>query len=761
MQKTVILILAIGLAMCVISQDTFTQDTKEGQMTHKTLTIPDILKIKSFSSRSRLQLSPDGEFLAYVVQDPHHKSSFQEKTTEYSIYLPTGTFVEHHSSAVWVTNIRTKETYKLGSDDGVDWAPRWSPDGRYLAFYSDRMGALQLWVWDKIKDKLRRISEKPVSALFGFESPQWTSDGKHLITKLRPEDIDISKLISPDTNPQTINVWETETDEQLPLKMKPDQFAHLKGDLGVFDFGTGDLSILTSGLYTTNMFLSPDNAAVAVMNLIGPEKLTTQEVVFELLLVPLDGTPVQRLATGIRSGSQIVSWAPDGKHLVYGHPDGLFLVSVQNGVQKNLTANLAENPRFLMRPLWSPSGASIFCGVNGHVWELATDGSNARKLTDGLGRGVFGVVAKRDTHIAWQSNKTQSICIQTHNYETKKGGFYFLNTTEGGTTCLFEEPLSIYSRVADEFDIISIGCGEKIVYRVQNATQPEEIWMLNTDTGKRQQVSDLNPHLHDLHFGDVRFIESKTAEGQLLRGVLMLPTNYEEGKRYPLVTWVYGGSNLSGYAYRFGLTSQINFQLLAARGYAVLGVDTPLKSHDPMTELSGLVLSAVDNVIEMGIADENRLGIIGYSYGGYSTVGLITQTNRFKAAVSGGGIYNLISHYGILSKQGSSYGIGWSEGGQGRMRGSLWEQRQRYIDNSPIFHLDKIETPVLIYCGEDKSDGWDYAQSGELFSGLRRLKKKATFVWYRGEGHSSITWRPEHRADCWERIIGWFEKHLN
>ena len=89
MQKTVILILAVGLAMCVISQDTFTQDTKEGQMTHKTLTIPDILKIKSFSSRSRLHLSPDGEFLAYVVQDPHHKSSFQEKTTAYSIYLPT------------------------------------------------------------------------------------------------------------------------------------------------------------------------------------------------------------------------------------------------------------------------------------------------------------------------------------------------------------------------------------------------------------------------------------------------------------------------------------------------------------------------------------------------------------------------------------------------------------------------------------------------------------------------------------------------
>lgn len=761
MQKTLALILAIGLAICVISQDTFTQDTKAGQTTHKTLTIPDILKIKSFSSRSRLQLSPDGEFLAYVVQDPHHKSSFQEKTTEYSRFLPTGVFIEHHSSAIWVTNISTKETYKLGSDDGVDWAPRWSPDGRYLAFYSDRMGAPQLWVWDKMENKVRRISEKPITAIFGFEAPQWTSDGKHLIAKLRPEDIDISKLISPDTNPQTINVWETETYEPSSLEGQADRLAYLKGDLGVFDFDTGDVSILTSELYTTNMFLSPDNAAVAVIDIIGTGELTAQEAIFELLLVPLDGTPVQRLATGIRSGSQIVSWAPDGKQLVYGHPDGLFLVSVQDGEQKNLTANLAENPRFSMRPLWSPSGTSIFCGFDGHVWELTTDGSNARKLTDGLvGRGVFGVVAKRDTHIVWQSNETQSICIQTHDPVTKKGGFYLLNSTEGGATCLFEEPLSIYGRLGDEFDIISVGHGGRIVYRAQDVTQPEEIWMFDTDTGKRQQVTDLNPHLRDLQFGEVRLVESKTAEGQLLQGVLMLPINYEEGKRYPLVTWVYGGRNLSGYAYRFGLARQINFQLLAACGYAVLGVDTPLKSNDPMIELSGLVLPAVDNVIEMGIADENRLGIIGYSYGGYSTVGLITQTNRFKAAVAGGGLYNLTSHYGILTKQGNSYGIGWSEGGQGRMRGSLWEQRQRYIDNSPIFHLDKVETPVLIYCGEGY-DSNDYTQSGELFSGLRRLKKKATFVWYRGEGHGSITWRAEHRADCWKRIIDWFEKHLN
>ena len=202
--------------------------------------------------------------------------------------------------------------------------------------------------------------------------------------------------------------------------------------------------------------------------------------------------------------------------------------------------------------------------------------------------------------------------------------------------------------------------------------------------------------------------------------------------------------------------AEINFQLLAAQGFAVLGVDLPLESNESLKDMSESVLSIVDEVIEIGIADTNRLGIMGFSYGGYCTVGIITETTRFKAAICGGGLYNLTSVYGRLSKQGQSGSIGWAEGGQGRMRGSLWEQRQRYIDNSPIFHLDKVETPLFIYCGEGFGD-FDYAQSGELFSGLRRLNKKATFAWYRGEGHHPLGWHPEHQADCWKRIIDWLK----
>ncbi len=720
----------------------------------------EILKMRSLSYRSQMQLSPDGEWLAYVVIDPERKSSFEQQSAESSYHQPTGALTENHCHAVWVTNIKTKESHKLGADTGVDWAPRWSPDGHSLAFYSDRMGAPNLWIWDKVEKKLRQLSEKPMSATHGLEVPQWTSDGKHIITKLRPEDIDLTTIISTETSPQAINVWHTDSEEQSYLEEVSEQFAWIKGDLGVFDIDTGEVSIPTRGLYTRNITLSPDGTTVAVLNLIIGEQLTSQEHLFELLLVPLDGKPAQSLATNISEEVLFVSWSPDGQKLIYADQSGLHLVSIQDGEQKNITENIEEKLRFFARPLWTPAGDSFFCGIDGNIWEFAADGSNPRKLTEELDRPIIGLVAKGNTHVVWQSSDAAAICVQTHERETKKDGFYLVNTAAARATCLFEEPISVTSRIADEFDLKVVGYDAQIVYRSQDATHPEEIWTYDIDAKQQQQVTELNPHLRDLQFGEVRFVEAKTEKGERLRGALMLPANYEEGKRYPLVTWIHPGMPPSRLIYSFGLFDYvINFQLLAARGFAVLGIDLPPKSDMWLKELPEYVLPAIDKVVEMGVADTNRLGIMGYGSGGYCSAGLITQTNRFKAAVCGGGFYNLIQVYGDLSKRGESRGIDWVEG-RLQIGGSLWEQRKQYIDNSPLFHLDKVETPVLIYCGEGYN-GYDYTQSGELFSGLRRLKKEASFAWYRSEGHIVTNWRPEHRADCWERIVDWFEKHLN
>jgi len=174
-----------------------------------------------------------------------------------------------------------------------------------------------------------------------------------------------------------------------------------------------------------------------------------------------------------------------------------------------------------------------------------------------------------------------------------------------------------------------------------------------------------------------------------------------------------------------------------------------------MQDLAKTVLPAVDKTIEMGIADPDRLGVMGASYGGYSTLALIVQTERFKAAVMDVGFGSLTSMYGALLKNGNALGTSWAEEGQGRMGGPPWQFPERYVQNSPAFFLNKIETPLLISQG-----GMDVSpfQADEIFVGLRRLGKRVVYVRYEYEGHGVE--HPSNRIDYWNRILEWFASNL-
>jgi dipeptidyl aminopeptidase/acylaminoacyl peptidase len=145
-------------------------------------------------------------------------------------------------------------------------------------------------------------------------------------------------------------------------------------------------------------------------------------------------------------------------------------------------------------------------------------------------------------------------------------------------------------------------------------------------------------------------------------------------------------------------------QLFATRGYAVLLPDSPQEPGTPMADLAKTVLPGVNKVIEMGIADPNKLGVMGQSNGGYSTMALIVQTKRFKAAMEADGMADLIGMYGEMDQAGSAYGTPNLEHGQNRLGGTPWEVRERYIENSPIFYLDRVETPLLILHGAEDTE---------------------------------------------------------
>jgi dipeptidyl aminopeptidase/acylaminoacyl peptidase len=299
------------------------------------------------------------------------------------------------------------------------------------------------------------------------------------------------------------------------------------------------------------------------------------------------------------------------------------------------------------------------------------------------------------------------------------------------------------------------------------------IWRYSQATQETTEVMSANTFVRDVAIGEMRRFEYRGLDGQPLQGWVLLPADYQPGKRYPLFCWVYAGLVHGVEPPSFGRFDEqpgVNMQVLAAQGYVVLFPSMPGERYgtvrDPMVTLPVGVLPAVDKAIELGFADSERVSVGGLSYGGYSTYGLITQTPRFKAAVSMAGPADLISTYGTLDP-GRRYtadahlphreGVwipAWAESGQGAMGAPPWRDVERYVRNSPLFSVDRVQTPLMMVYGD--LDMVPMQQGEEFFTGLYRQGKRAQLVFYSGEGHGVTT--PANVRDLWSRIYAWLDE---
>jgi dipeptidyl aminopeptidase/acylaminoacyl peptidase len=304
--------------------------------------------------------------------------------------------------------------------------------------------------------------------------------------------------------------------------------------------------------------------------------------------------------------------------------------------------------------------------------------------------------------------------------------------------------------------------GRRIAFVSQDCSHSPELWTADSEFKSLEQRTHLSPQFDSLRMGKARLIDWLSDDGKHLHGALLLPSNYRPGERYPLVVYTYGGVSLSDHFDRFGLAGSgpANMQLLATRGYAVLLPDAPQQIGTPMLDLAKAILSGVNKAIEIGIADPDRLAVMGHSYGGYATLALIVQTGRFKAAISIAGVSDLIGSYGEMGDDASAYGVAIAERGQEAMGGTPWERRESYIENSPFFYFDRIQTPLLIVQGSRDTAVAPFL-GDQIFVALRRLGKEAEYAMYDGEGHSpSQEWSYEHQVDLSYRIIRWLDDHL-
>lgn len=412
--------------------------------------------------------------------------------------------------------------------------------------------------------------------------------------------------------------------------------------------------------------------------------------------------------------------------------------------------------------LWCESGRDSYVGLaNGDVWRIKPEGS-PENLTAKFQKRISRIVWPQQTG---SPSTTTSRPVYSHVVVSADEGDQqraFIISLASGEMTAAAEPKSAATVVA-----FSPASGA-MVHHLSDRTGMR-VWIAARGNSDAALVYEANTFLQDIDAGTDQKITYKSLDGQDLSGWVLLPPGYQRDRKYPLLVRIYPGwmaGPLPNVITDITFPVSLNLQIAAARGYVVLLPSIPLNPlgevDDPLLKLTSGVLPAVDKVIEMGIADPERIFAIGHSNGGYAMYGLVTQTNCFKAAVAMAGFSDLISGYGQFSNwRFSDYAhemtIATAPPGMEtmfRMGSPPWKDLGRYLRNSPIFYVERVQTPLLIMQGD--MDGVPLEQAEEFFMALYRQGKRAEFVRYWGEGH--VIDSPPNVRDMWDRIFAWFDE---
>ena len=736
------------------------------------------LDLREPTIRVPMHVSPDGALLAVSSQGRKREATAGAGNT--GNYTKNGVPVEAVGSRVYLVHTDSGQVIVPFGEQATSWGAQWSPDGRLLAAYASMTGgdAPVLALWKRDDGGVLLFDRVPVRPFFGFEVPRWTPDSLAVVVKLVPSGpaseqgpVGRQSGAGAGSTPR-VRVHSFDPGRQALEASEPAGWSDTyRCDLAVVEVETGAVRRLIEGLSTCGWKVAPDGRALALLRDAGASQRLAQSY-FDLVIVSLEGGDPATVAHGIpQSYGVCFNWSPDSKRIAYttterAGPTSLFVVPA-DGSRPPLDLGKPEGDLGLSSdyeaPRWTEDGEHILCLSREGYREFSPDGSYRRKVNPELDRAIIGWAQPPTAPNVWLPLGSRDILVVTRDDRNKNTGLARINAQSGEAIMLTEFPKRWHGYTYALEAGLAAPDGRSTVYMLlESSDHPVGVWKLVLDAASPdpQLLFPFNRALESIALGTSRLIEYRTLDGEKRRATLMLPPEYEEGQQVPVVVEVYAGGIGSEAVHVFGGSDALlNWQVLAGRGCAVLYPDMPLKPGGPLGQLPGLVLPAIDALIELGIADPARIGLMGHSFGGYTVLALLTQSTRFRAAVAASGLANLTSFYGVLTDGGDSAWIGWLENGLPGMGGSLWEKPLAYVENSPLFYMDQVETPLLLICGTKWPD--EPAQWGEAFSALRRLNKRVEARFYEGEDHGLGMWSEGSFRDVCSRILIWFDEHLS
>jgi len=687
-------------------------------------TAEDMLDLRQISGG--VSVAPNGSRIAYMIPDVGEEQNILER-------FPVGTvFVQSLEGAAASVPVA------LGSDGQYSGFPVFSPDGSRLAFFFEGPRGGQLAVWSADTGEIRRVGTSfPGKATM---APQWASDSE--VVYARPAlPVEIGER-------DRVRVLQS-TDEILPGDAFFANESH--AGLAIVDVVAGtQRSLLYDEAPLRGFEVSPDGQyMIAAMPSPETESIARGERSETFLWqIDADGAPRK-----ITDGGERVSWLPDGRMAWRGRAGLLtlgvsdpgpadggrgILFSSGSGARFSPLASSPDGTRFVTLvadpSLSDPEveapqpGMYSIARAFADLYLVSSEDGTARNLTADFDDNVSGPV--------WSADGS-SLFFRAVDNGTYDETLYRYDLADGRLTQLAsgEESFGTLVPVSDG-----------LLVTIQSATAPSDLWHIDGTTGRRTRVTELNPQLADFAFSQPELLHFDNADGERLGALLYRPPGVTAG--VPVITYIY--EKLTPGIHRFSARHQI----FATHGYAVLMPNVKIKVGETGTSYVKSVVPAVQMVRDMGFTND-RFCLWGGSFGAYGTSFVITQTKVFDCAVSRATPPDLLRNW-ASGRDRDSDNI---ESGQARMGGSPFEFMERYLSQSAFFHLDEVETPVLLTHGV--KDYTILVGEGELmFYALRRLGKDATLVLYEEGDHSLYRHSRADALDVHERMLDWFEKYL-
>lgn len=633
--------------------------TKDGK---RLLGALDLMKLAAVSAP---RISPDGTRVAYSVGEVKMEKDKEWKTV----------------TQVWVVPTAGGKALQFTRGEKSATAPEWSPDGRMLAFLSDREKDGERQVWMMMADGGEAWSV--TSHKGGVSGFRFSPDGKQLLlsaTDQANKDEEDRKKVKDDT---------IVIDHDIKMT-----------HLWLWDIEKKEDKRLTEGDFTvSDPQWSPDGTRITYTT--RPTPKADDGSLSDVWIMTIASGEKKKLEDNAGS-SDTARWSPDSKWIAYtGSPDlsggvstsFLYLVPAAGGTPKELTTKFDLS---VGTPVWSPDGKKIYFSTN--VLEA----------------------------------------IEVYSYDVA-GGVVKQLTTHGGSTGITE-----------------VSRDGKIVGTTSSAKQPTELYIANADLSGLKPLTAHNAWLQGYALADTEVVKWKSKDGTEVEGLLTKPVGYEPGKKVPFLLNPHGGPTGASLDNFNGAV-----QVLAANGFAVLqpnfrgstGKGLAFAQANKNSWGKGDYedcMTGVDAMIARGIADPDRLGAFGWSYGGYMTFWILTQTDRFKAVSPGAAISNIYSMY---SQNDIQRYLRWFYSDK-----APWEAQELYWDRSPMKYVKNVKTPTMIMHGQADTRV-PIAQAQEFYMALKELKVPVEFVVYPRENHGFT--EPRHQMDRVRRYVWFFSKYLN